>query len=142
MLDCLAQKKTIGTITGSILWDGQPLPPNFSQLCALVEQFDSLSPQSTIRETLFFSGRLRLPSHLSDAEIDARVLRMLDTLELTPMMDARIGAVETGNLLAPELRKKVAIAVELMAEPSVLFLGTHAAQRTRRVGARGSQGLA
>jgi ABC-type multidrug transport system ATPase subunit/ABC-type multidrug transport system permease subunit len=122
LLDVIAQKKTTGTITGSILWDGAPLPENFSRMIGLVEQFDSLHPQSTIRETLFFSGRLRLPSSLSDADVHRRVDEMLHTLEMAPQAHLRIGAAETGNLLSPELRKKVSIAVELMADPMVLFL--------------------
>jgi len=122
LMDVLTLKKTTGHITGTVLWDGAPLPSNFSSLVGLVDQFDSLHPQSTVRETLFFSGRLRLSSALSDAEVNRRVDEMLETLELTEQAHLRIGAVETDNLLPPEVRKKVSIGVELMADPMLLAL--------------------
>ena len=123
LLDVLAQKKTTGKVSGSILWDGQPVPADFSKLVGYVEQFDSLAPQATVRESLFFSGRLRLDPRLSDREVSERVDSLLVTLELQAVAHRKIGSQEAGDLLPPEIRKKVAIAIELMNQPQVLFLG-------------------
>jgi ABC-type multidrug transport system ATPase subunit/ABC-type multidrug transport system permease subunit len=120
LLDVLAGRKTEGVRTGSILVNGQPVDPFFSRRMGYVEQFDSHLPTQTVFEAVLFSAELRLPASLSSEERRARVARVLEQLELNEYADDRIGGRDEGGL-PPDVRKKVSIAVELVAEPVVLF---------------------
>jgi ABC-type multidrug transport system permease subunit len=59
LLDVLAQRKTSGTIHGSVLVDGRPLPVSFQRSAGYVEQLDVHEPLATVREALEFSALLR-----------------------------------------------------------------------------------
>jgi ABC-type multidrug transport system ATPase subunit len=56
----------------------------------------------------------------SIAKFVDQALRML---ELTAIQDLQVGSDESGGL-SFEQRKRLSIAVELVANPSILFLGT------------------
>jgi len=121
LLDVLAGKKTGGQITGRLVVNNLPKDKFFNRYVGYVEQFDAHVPTATVREAVTLSATLRLPSTLSKLEKEARVERVLHQLDLTHVADEKIGNVEKGGL-APELRKKVTIAVELVIDPGVLFL--------------------
>src|ERR1700694_4000224 len=78
LLDVLANKKTHGTITGELLINGRARDASFERIAAYVEQFDSHNPFSTVREALRFSGRLRLPSTVTNEYIEQRIDYVLD----------------------------------------------------------------
>ena len=121
LLDVLAGKKTSGHINGEILVNGRPKDETFTRIAGYVEQNDSHNPMSTVREAIAFSGRMRLPQHVSNAELQMKVKNVLEVLGLTHLGDERIGSPGMGGV-SPEVRKKVTIGVELIAEPSILFL--------------------
>lgn len=81
----------------------------------------SHDPLSTVRESVRFSGRLRLPQHLTELELDARVDRVLDVLFMRHAQHRLVGVPGRGGI-SMELRKKLTIAVEVIAEPALLFL--------------------
>ena len=85
-----------------------------------MEQFDAPSPQLTVRETVLFSARLRLDVE-KDEDKCAFVDEVLKTLELTPLADVLVGSPEEGGLSFEQI-KRLSIAVELAASPSILFL--------------------
>jgi ATP-binding cassette subfamily G (WHITE) protein 2 (SNQ2) len=120
-LDVLAGRKTVGTITGTLLFDGKERDANFARIAGYVEQFDSHNPLSTVREAVYFSGRLRLPSTVSNAELDDKVDKVLDAVNIRHLSGNIIGAPGFGGV-SQEVRKKVTIAVELIMEPRILFL--------------------
>jgi ABC-type multidrug transport system ATPase subunit len=91
LLDVLANKKTHGTIAGELLINGRPRDETFERVAAYVEQFDSHSPFSTVREALRFSGRLRLPRTVSNEHIESHVTYVLDLLDITHLQDEIIG---------------------------------------------------
>ena len=72
LLDVLANKKTGGHITGTILFRGKPRDAMFNRLAGYVEQTDNHEPTATVREAVYFSARLRLPSDVSDEECQRR----------------------------------------------------------------------
>ena len=59
LLDVLAQRKTEGTIQGSILVDGRDLSVSFQRSAGYCEQLDVHEPLATVREALEFSALLR-----------------------------------------------------------------------------------
>lgn len=95
----------------------------FLHLSSYVEQLDIQSPQLTVRETVLFSARLRLDANKvkTDEEKQKFCDLVIKMLELTPLKDSLIGSAEEGGL-SFEQKKRVSIAVELAASPSVLFL--------------------
>jgi ABC-type multidrug transport system ATPase subunit len=79
-----------------------------------VPQDDIVHKELTVTEAITFSARLRLK--LSPQEIRALVERVTARLGLTEHVAKRISDLSGGQ------RKRVSIAIELLANPSVLFL--------------------
>ena len=59
--------------SGSVLFNGAPLDALFRRQAGLVFQDDLLLAALTVRETVEFAAKLRLPQHLGDAAREARV---------------------------------------------------------------------
>ena len=121
LLDVLAGKKTSGAVEGEILVNGREKDASFTRIAGYVEQSDSINPMSTVREAIAFSGRMRLPQRFSNAEVELKVKNVLQVLGLAHLADELVGSPGMGGVTA-EVRKKVTIGVELVAEPSILFL--------------------
>ncbi|KAM0545005.1 hypothetical protein ACHAPJ_011515 [Fusarium lateritium] len=121
LLDVLAQRKTEGKIEGSILVNGQPLPISFQRSTGYCEQLDVHEPYATVREALEFSALLRQPRDVIRAEKLAYVDVIIDLLELHDLADTLIGKPGSGHSLSIEQRKRVTIAVELVAKPKILI---------------------
>ncbi|KAG5926361.1 hypothetical protein E4U42_003395 [Claviceps africana] len=119
LLDVLAQRKTEGTIHGSIHVDGRPLPVSFQRSAGYCEQLDVHEPFATVREALEFSALLRQSRDTPRQEKLAYVDTIIDLLELHDLADTLIGEVGAG--LSVEQRKRVTIGVELVAKPSILL---------------------
>ena len=121
LLDVLAQRKTTGHTAGQVLLNGQTPTKSYKRITGYVEQFDALPGASTVREAIYMSARLRLPSDKSKAEIEQNVDRALQQLELTSVENELIAGDGTLGL-PPDIRKRISIAVEAVALPEVLFL--------------------
>jgi ABC-type multidrug transport system permease subunit/ABC-type multidrug transport system ATPase subunit len=119
LLDVLAQRKTEGTIRGSILVDGRELPVSFQRSAGYCEQLDVHEPFATVREALEFSALLRQSRETPREEKLKYVDTIIDLLELHDLADTLIG--EVGHGLSVEQRKRVTIGVELVAKPSILI---------------------
>ena len=65
-----------------------------------------------------FSARLRQPNSVSIAEKDLYVEKIIDLLEMRTYADAIVGV--PGEGLNVEQRKRLTIAVELVARPKLL----------------------
>lgn len=119
LLDVLAQRKTDGTVKGSIMVDGRPLPVSFQRSAGYCEQLDVHEPFSTVREALEFSALLRQSRDTPREEKLKYVDTIIDLLELHDLADTLIGQVGAG--LSVEQRKRVTIGVELVSKPSILI---------------------
>lgn len=119
LLDVLAQRKTEGTIRGSILVDGRPLPISFQRSAGYCEQLDIHEPFATVREALEFSALLRQSRDTPKEEKLSYVDTIIDLLELHDLADTIIGRVGAG--LSVEQRKRVTIGIELVAKPRILI---------------------
>ena len=117
-----ASKKA--SLTGTLLCDGKECG-GASQVdglrLAYVQQEDIFYTQMTVRETLLFAARLRLPQSVSRAEKERRVDELIDTLGLRRAADTIIGDVRRRGISGGE-RKRLSIGCELLSEPSLLFL--------------------
>eukprot|EP00668_Euglena_longa_P040941 GGOE01053882.1.p1 GENE.GGOE01053882.1~~GGOE01053882.1.p1 ORF type:complete len:1449 (-),score=551.34 GGOE01053882.1:379-4257(-) len=121
LLDVLAGRKNTGQVTGQILLNGQAVDPlTFSRYSGYVEQMDIHSPCTTVVEAVMFSALLRLPREVSQEEKEAFVWKILQQLNMLPMANCQVGNRQSG--LSVEQVKRLTIAVEMAANPSVLFL--------------------
>ncbi|XP_034168024.2 broad substrate specificity ATP-binding cassette transporter ABCG2 [Pangasianodon hypophthalmus] len=120
-LDVLAARKDPKGLTGEVLIDGAPQPPNFKCLSGYVVQDDVVMGTLTVRENLRFSAALRLPMSISQKEKEEKVERLIDELGLTKVADSRVGTQLIRGISGGE-RKRTNIGMELIIDPSVLFL--------------------
>ncbi|BBN12168.1 protein MpABCG19 [Marchantia polymorpha subsp. ruderalis] len=121
LLDALAGRIDRRSLRGSILVNGMPIDQTFRRVSGYVMQDDALYPVLTVRETLMFSARLRLPSTWTDDQRMARVEIILAELGLQPCADLVIGDDLVRGVSRGE-KRRVSIAVDLMHDPAVLFL--------------------
>ncbi|GJU32952.1 pleiotropic drug resistance protein 1-like protein [Tanacetum coccineum] len=104
LMDVLAGRKTSGYIEGDIKISGYPKKQKtFSRISGYCEQNDIHSPHVTVYESLLYSSWLRLAS---DVDEEKRKLVGLPGV----------------NDLSTEQRKRLTIAVELVANPSIIFM--------------------
>ncbi|MCJ8741991.1 hypothetical protein PDJAM_G00077100 [Pangasius djambal] len=120
-LDVLAARKDPKGLTGEVLIDGAPQPPNFKCLSGYVVQDDVVMGTLTVRENLRFSAALRLPMSISQKEKEEKVERLINELGLTKVADSRVGTQLIRGISGGE-RKRTNIGMELIIDPSVLFL--------------------
>ncbi|XP_054609580.1 broad substrate specificity ATP-binding cassette transporter ABCG2-like [Dunckerocampus dactyliophorus] len=120
-LDVLAARKDPAGLSGEVLIDGAPQPPNFKCLSGYVVQDDVVMGTLTVRENLSFSAALRLPSSISKAEKEQRVDKLIQELGLGRVADSRVGTQLIRGISGGE-RKRTNIGMELIINPSVLFL--------------------
>jgi len=122
LMDVIAGRKTVGTIEGDILVNGQPKDPHvWPRLMGYVEQEDIHVGTATVREALRFSAHLRLPSRVPEDKRNEFVEEVMNLVGLSKLADRLIGDESIGGLSAGEL-KLVTVAVELVSNPSLLFL--------------------
>ncbi|KAG6516429.1 hypothetical protein ZIOFF_026894 [Zingiber officinale] len=122
LMDVLAGRKTGGYIEGDIRISGYPKKQEtFARISGYCEQNDIHSPQVTVRESLIFSAFLRLPHEVSDEEKMKFVDEVMDLVELDNLKDALVGLPGVTGL-STEQRKRLTIAVELVANPSIIFM--------------------
>jgi len=75
----------------------------------------------TVKETLLMYSGLRLPSTLTRAERIAIVADVMSVLDIREISHSVIGSVEKRGISGGQ-RKRVNIAIEMVADPSLLFL--------------------
>ena len=122
LMDVIAGRKTIGTIKGDILVNGHPKEQkSWSRVVGYCEQNDIHSGGATVREALYFSARLRLPLTVSDAKANAYIDEVMEIVDLTRIMYSLIGEPGVSGL-SMEQRKRLTIAVELVSNPSCIFM--------------------
>ncbi|MFY0535428.1 ATP-binding cassette domain-containing protein [Nannocystis pusilla] len=104
---------------GDVLVNGDDYYANFDAYrgqIGYVPQSDILHHTLTVDEALRFTAQLRLPEDTGDAEISARVERVLADVDIEDRRTTRISELSGGQ------RKRVSIAAELLADPSLFFL--------------------
>jgi len=95
LLDVLANKKTGGSVTGTMEFNGKPRASNFSRVAGYVEQFDSHVATATVREAIELAANLRLPESMSDDDKAKRVHEVMEQLNLESLADSIIGSHES-----------------------------------------------
>jgi ABC-type multidrug transport system ATPase subunit/pSer/pThr/pTyr-binding forkhead associated (FHA) protein/ABC-type multidrug transport system permease subunit len=100
---------------GQVLVGTDPIELRLTEV-GYVPQSDVLHDRLTVRETLLYTARLRLPSDTSQAEYGAAVEEVLGELRLGEHATTRINKLSGGQ------RKRVSCGVELIGKPTMLML--------------------
>lgn len=85
-----------------------------------VSQDDLLIEELTVFQNLFYNAKLCF-GNLNDAQIAKMVLKLLNSLGLYETRDLKVGSPLT-KVISGGQRKRLNIALELIREPSVLFV--------------------
>ncbi|KAH9623955.1 hypothetical protein KSS87_012299 [Heliosperma pusillum] len=122
LLDVLSGRKTSGYIDGNITVSGFPKnQATFARICGYCEQIDIHSPHVTVYESLVYSAWLRLSSNIDSKTRQMFIEEVMKLIELEQLKDVVVGLPGV-NGLSSEQRKRLTIAVELVANPSIIFM--------------------
>lgn len=119
LLDVLADRVTMGAITGDMLVDGRPRDHSFQRKTGCVQQQDLHLETSTVREALVFSALLRQPVSTPRKDKISYVEEVIHMLGMEDYAEAVVGVLGEG--LNMEQRKRLTIGVELVAKPDLLL---------------------
>lgn len=119
LLDVLADRITVGLVTGNMLVDGRPRDGSFQRKTGYVQQQDLHLETSTVREALVFSALLRQPVSTPRQDKIAYVEEVIHMLGMEDYAEAVVGVLGEG--LNVEQRKRLTIGVELAAKPDLLL---------------------
>ena len=87
----------------------------------MTQDDDALMPSLTVRETLHFAAKLRLPASMSKQEKVRRAEEVLLKMGLKDCADRLIGSDLKKSISGGE-RRRVSIAVQILTDPKVLLL--------------------
>ncbi|CAM8997380.1 unnamed protein product [Rhodiola kirilowii] len=122
LMDVLAGRKTGGYIEGNVTVSGYPKKQEtFARISGYCEQNDIHSPQVTVYESLLYSAWLRLPADVDTNTRKMFIEEVMELVELDSLRNALVGLPGV-NGLSTEQRKRLTIAVELVANPSIIFM--------------------
>ncbi|KAK9101862.1 hypothetical protein Sjap_019116 [Stephania japonica] len=122
LMDVLAGRKTGGYIEGNVTISGYPKnQETFARISGYCEQNDIHSPNVTVYESIVYSAWLRLPSEVDSNTRKMFIEEVMELVELTPLRGAIVGLPGVRGL-STEQRKRLTIAVELVANPSIIFM--------------------
>ena len=109
------------TLEGNRYLNGERLSSESVVPAALIEQDVMFFPYMTVRETLSFRVELKLGSMLSKSARDKMVDDLLSQLGLTKTANTIVGDSKVRGISGGE-RKRLSIAVEMIASPSVMYV--------------------
>ncbi|CAK7329316.1 unnamed protein product [Dovyalis caffra] len=122
LMDVLAGRKIVGYIEGSISISGYPKnQATFARVSGYCEQNDIHSPCVTVYESIQYSASMRLAADVKKETQKMFIDEVMELVELKPLMNALVGLPRLDGL-STEQRKRLTIAVELVANPSIIFM--------------------
>uniref|UniRef100_H2Z564 ABC transporter domain-containing protein n=1 Tax=Ciona savignyi TaxID=51511 RepID=H2Z564_CIOSA len=109
-------------VTGEILANGVSMGPDISKISAYVQQDDLFMGELTVKEHLMFAARLRMEASLSSQDRVERVNDVMTQMRLVGCKNRRICTIGGDKVLSGGELKRLGVASELLAKPSILFL--------------------
>ncbi|MBO0796045.1 MAG: ATP-binding cassette domain-containing protein, partial [Ktedonobacteraceae bacterium] len=104
---------------GTILYNGQDYYKHlaaFSAQLGYVPQDDIIHRELTVERALYYAAKLRLPDDFTREQIKQRIEEVLEDVEMKRQRHLLVNKLSGGQ------RKRVSIALELLANPNVFFL--------------------
>src|SRR6266702_3778486 len=105
--------------SGMVFYNGQEYDKHraaFSTQLGYVPQDDIIHRDLPVERALYYAAKLRLPDDFTGAQIQQRINEVLEDVEITHRRHLMVSKLSGGQ------RKRVSIALELLANPSVFFL--------------------
>ncbi len=105
--------------SGMVFYNGQDYYKHlaaFSTQLGYVPQDDIIHRDLPVERALYYAARMRLPDDFTGAQIQQRINEVLEDVEITHRRHLMVSKLSGGQ------RKRVSIALELLANPSVFFL--------------------
>lgn len=104
-------------VSGSIRVNGKPRDYNkFRKQSTYIMQEQNLHSLLTLRETMHFSMKLKTGRRLSEQQRDKKIMLILENLGLEMHVDTFVDNLSGGQ------QKRLSIAMELVDDPTILFL--------------------
>ncbi|KAL4529339.1 hypothetical protein Ndes2526A_g04133 [Nannochloris sp. 'desiccata'] len=124
LMDVLCGTVYGGVTAGNIFFNEKPPEQtDRKRILAYCQQSDVLLAYATVREAITTSAMLRLPADLSDDEKRGRAEGVMELLGLMEKADLLIGDDTIGlKGISGGQRRRVSIAIELVRDPSIIFL--------------------
>ncbi len=104
---------------GAVFYNGQDYYnslASFRTQLGYVPQADIVHNDLTVEKALYYAAKLRLPEDYTELQIQQRINEVLVDVEMTHRRSLLIAKLSGGQ------RKRVSIALELLAKPSIFFL--------------------
>ena len=104
---------------GTVLYNGKDYYHHlaaFSTQLGYVPQDDIIHRDLTVEHALYYAAKLRLPSDMTRQQIKERIDEVLEDVDLKGRRHLLVSKLSGGQ------RKRVSIALELLANPSIFFL--------------------
>ncbi len=104
---------------GSVTYNGVPLYENldlFRPVLGYVPQDDIVHGELTVERTLYYGAKLRLPKDTRQQEVRERIEEVLAAVGLEERRGIEVRRLSGGQ------RKRVSVALELLARPRALYL--------------------
>ena len=104
---------------GKIIYDNTDIYEEYEQMkyeIGFVPQQDLLRGSDTVYDTLSNAAEMKLPKSLSEDERENRIVSVLEELGLIRERDTLVSKLSGGQ------RKRLSIAIEFIANPSLFFL--------------------
>ncbi|ESW24494.1 hypothetical protein PHAVU_004G135400 [Phaseolus vulgaris] len=121
LLDALSSRLAANAfLSGTILLNGRKAKLSFGT-AAYVTQDDNLIGTLTVRETISYSARLRLPDNMPWTDKRALVESTIVAMGLQDCADTVIGNWHLRGISGGE-KRRVSIALEILMRPRLLFL--------------------
>ena len=105
--------------SGTVVYNGVDYYHNlaaFSTQLGYVPQDDIVHRDLMVEHALYYAAKLRLPSDFTKEQIKWRIDEVLEDVEMTERRNLLVSKLSGGQ------RKRVSIALELLANPGVFFL--------------------
>src|SRR5712692_8482828 len=104
---------------GAVLYNGQDYYRHlaaFSTQLGYVPQDDIIHRDLTVERALYYAAKMRLPEDFTAEQVKQRIDEVLDDVDMKYRRHLLVSKLSGGQ------RKRVSIALELLANPSVFFL--------------------
>jgi ABC-type multidrug transport system ATPase subunit len=105
--------------SGTVLYNGKDFYRNiatFRNQIGYVPQDDIVHPDLTVGKALYYTAKLRLPKEYKRKQIRQRINEVLDEVEMTYRRKSLVRRLSGGE------RKRVSLALELLANPRIFLL--------------------
>ncbi|CAK7342624.1 unnamed protein product [Dovyalis caffra] len=121
LLDALAGRLSSNVVmTGNVLLNGKQRNIG-SRSISYTTQEDFLLGTLTVRETLTYSAHLRLPSTMTNDEINSAIENTIMKMGLQDCTDNKVGNWHLRGLSGGE-KRRLSISLEILTQPYVMFL--------------------